>query len=114
MSDQNNRNHKVGYKSPPLGTRFKKGASGNPSGRPKRRSSFGDTFVNTLLQSIPVSKQGRKANMPRLKALAYQMVSGAAKGDLVKIKLLLETLEHFGDQMEPVVELIISESESKV
>lgn len=114
MSDRNNRKLKVGYKNPPLGTRFQKGVSGNPSGRPRKRPSFGDTFVDTLLQNIPVSKQGRTAKMPRLKALAYQMVAGAAKGDLVKIKLLMETLEHFGDQMQPVLEIIISESESKI
>ena len=35
MSDDDQPDYKVGYKKPPLHTRFQKGQSGNPRGRPK-------------------------------------------------------------------------------
>lgn len=114
MSCPKNRTPKVGYKNPPVANRFRKGVSGNPSGRPRKRPSFSDTLIDLLLESIPISKGGRTSKMPRLKALAFQIVREAAAGDLAKIKMLFETLDDFGDRMEPVTEIIISESESKV
>ena len=35
MNNEKN-DYEVGYKKPPVATRFEKGQSGNPSGRPKR------------------------------------------------------------------------------
>jgi hypothetical protein len=35
MTDDDARDYKVGYKKPPLHTRFKKGQSSNPRGRPR-------------------------------------------------------------------------------
>lgn len=37
MNDERN-DYEVGYKSPPIATRFKKGQSDNPSGKPKKIS----------------------------------------------------------------------------
>jgi hypothetical protein len=36
MRRKRQKSYKVGYKKPPKATRFKKGQSGNPSGRPKQ------------------------------------------------------------------------------
>jgi hypothetical protein len=43
--------HKVGYKSPPKHTRWKKGQSGNPKGRKKRRIV---NDLRTLFESLPM------------------------------------------------------------
>lgn len=36
MSKKKKRKYKIGYAKPPKATRFKKGQSGNPNGRPRR------------------------------------------------------------------------------
>lgn len=45
--------HGTGYKRPPHHTRFKKGQSGNPKGRPKvdKASGFGSAFALTLREA---------------------------------------------------------------
>jgi Family of unknown function (DUF5681) len=49
MNDEKN-DYEVGYKRPPIATRFKKGQSGNPSGKPKKISQELDP--GKILQSI--------------------------------------------------------------
>ena len=43
----------VGYRSPPKHSQFKKGASGNPKGRPKGTKSFAPATLKISLISTP-------------------------------------------------------------
>ena len=49
MSDDS----RVGYKRPPVQTRFKAGTSGNLSGRPKRRPTFRSVLMDELAGPVP-------------------------------------------------------------
>jgi hypothetical protein len=49
MNDEKS-DYEVGYKRPPIATRFKKGQSGNPSGKPKKISQELDP--GKILQAI--------------------------------------------------------------
>ena len=40
----------VGYKRPPIATRFQPGGVGNPKGRPKKRKTVGQTLEETLMR----------------------------------------------------------------
>ena len=40
--------HTVGYRKPPMHSRFKKGKSGNPNGRPKGTVNFATVLLKTL------------------------------------------------------------------
>ena len=52
--------YEIGYGKPPLGTRFQRGRSGNPRGRPRRPRSFDDEFWKMLGQPVTVAEGGRK------------------------------------------------------
>jgi len=54
--DGSSPNGKVGYKRPPIHTRFQKGQSGNPRGRQRRVRNFAVDVKRTL--EIPVSLNG--------------------------------------------------------
>jgi hypothetical protein len=50
MSNENQNEYEVGYKKPPVSTRFKKGKSGNPGG--KRKEVAEDLDPGKVLQTI--------------------------------------------------------------
>lgn len=82
----------VGYKRPPKHTRFKKGQSGNPKGRPKRSRNVAKLLEEEIAQPIRVQDQGRERTVTRGQAIVKTLVLGALKGDNRKLQLLLQYL----------------------
>jgi hypothetical protein len=83
---------KVGYKSPPGHTRFKKGVSGNPSGRPKRDTSYmplNRAVRECLLEDITVKRKGRPMKMTRLESLVQKLFVDAMNSSMPAARLLL-------------------------
>ena len=80
----------VGYGNPPVHTRFRKGQSGNPGGRPKRKhfSGIGDALKQALEE--PCDAPAPPAT--RFEALARAIVKQAGD-DPRTLKLLLAQLE---------------------
>lgn len=79
----------VGYKNPPLHTRFKPGQSGNPRGRPKRAQSLKAVILNTLAARITVRTAGGEQKMSKLNALIHKLVELAMKGNARALTILL-------------------------
>ncbi len=65
VAKQSNVNYEVGYKKPPHSTRFKKGVSGNPGGRPSakrnlsKKLSVKATFLDVLAKPVKVNIGGK-------------------------------------------------------
>jgi hypothetical protein len=76
------RDYKVGYKRPPVETRFKPGHSGNPAGRPKGRRNLQTAIRQYLDAEIQVSIGQRKQTMSRLDALVHRVFNAAIAGDI--------------------------------
>jgi translation initiation factor RLI1 len=84
-----NRNNDVGYGSPPQDTRFKKGTSGNPHGRPKGSRNVAAVFAKTLREKVVINEHGQRKTITKLEAAIKQLVNQAAGGDLRALQLLV-------------------------
>lgn len=87
---QKTRPSQVGYGSPPETTRFKKGQSGNPKGRPKGRLNVATLFVKTLRERVVINENGQRKTVTKLEAALKQLVNKAASGELRALRQLVE------------------------
>lgn len=85
MSNQNDDEHfehKIGYRSPPLHSRFKPGETGNPNGRPKSKRRLGEDVIDELNELICVTEDGRDFTITKQRAIAKSIMGSALRGDL--------------------------------
>jgi Family of unknown function (DUF5681) len=85
------------HKRPPRKGQFQPGQSGNPYGRPKGSKNI-RTYVHELLGAkIPVIEGGKTRNIPRVEAIAIQLVNLAAKGDPKGLAAVLSLTREFDE-----------------
>jgi len=87
--------YKVGYGKPPKGSQFKKGTSGNPTGRPKGAKSLNTLAEEQFLKPITVTKNGKMTKMPMIAVIISQLLKKAAEGDLAATKAALDYFTKF-------------------
>jgi hypothetical protein len=80
----------VGYRCPPQSSRFKKGQSGNPKGRPKGSLNMANIFTKTLREKVVINENGQRRTVTKLQAALKQLVNKAASGDLRALRQLVE------------------------
>jgi Family of unknown function (DUF5681) len=83
----------VGFGKPPKHTRFKKGQSGNPKGRPPGSKDFSTLIDNELEKRVFAKENERTKSMTKREVMAKQLVNKGVKGDLATTKLLLPYME---------------------
>ena len=104
MSNENQNEYEVGYKKPPVATRFKKGGSGNPSGKRKERAE--DLDPGKVLQTIDneeitVTIDGKRKRMRKGEIHARQLFTKAIKGDLTAARLIAKkAAKYFGSEAD--------------
>lgn len=82
-----NSEYVVGYGRPPLHARFKKGQSGNPSGRPRgKNNDFSRIFAKELNLKVSLSGGG---SITKQIAIIRQLINRAAKGDSRSLKIVM-------------------------
>lgn len=86
------RDYQVGYRKPPEHTRFRKGRSGNPRGRPAGSKNLATILARALDEPVLVSDNGRRRRITKREAIAAQLVNRSAQADLRAIQLLLGML----------------------
>jgi hypothetical protein len=93
---------KVGYMNPPVHSRFRKGQSGNPGGRPRRarqgaldavQSREDALILRRLGEDVSLVVDGRLRRMPRSEALMRVLFEQALAGDLRAMKPALALQE---------------------
>jgi translation initiation factor RLI1 len=110
-----NRNADVGYGRPPQDTRFKKGASGNPKGRPKGSRNVAAVFAKTLREKVVINEHGQRKTITKLEAAVKQFVNKAAGGDLRALQMLVNlSREAETRELSPPERSIIAEVDQRV
>jgi hypothetical protein len=85
--------YRVGYRHPPLATRFRPGTSGNPRGRPKGARNLATVVAATLAERVVVTENGRRKRITKLEAAVKQLVNRAASGEARSMRLLLALIQ---------------------
>ena len=84
----------VGYMNPPEHTRFKKGKSGNPLGRPRKREDLNTVLHRVLKRKVRVKDNDQK--LPIRDALMWKLRDLALNGDKQAIALQRRIIDESG------------------
>lgn len=89
VEDERISNYETGYGKPPRHTRFQKGHSGNPKGRPRGSKNSATLLMEALHEPVIISENGRRKKITKQQVIIKQIVNKAASGDYRSIQLLL-------------------------
>jgi len=96
--------YKVGHGKPPLGSRFKKGQSGNPGGRLAKSAKGGPPLmVRKFDEQVVVATNGRRQKTTRRETIVIQLIDEpAGAGTKILSDLLKEVEKKVGAWLRPV------------
>ncbi len=93
--------HEVGYGKPPRNSRFVKGQSGNPRGRPPGAKNLKTLLNKALNELVIVTENGGRRKISKREAIVTQLVNRSAKADYKAIQILLGMLRDIEGHAEP-------------
>ena len=101
MPSENKGDYEVGYGKPPRDTRFPKGQSGNPRGRPSGAKNLKTLLSEALNEPVIVTENGGRRKVSKRQAIITQLVNRSATADFRAIKILLDIVRDIERQTEP-------------
>ena len=117
MSNNNaEKPYEIGFGTPPQSTRFRKGQTGNPKGRPRGKPNLATVINRTLQAKVIINENGRRREVTKYEAGMIQLSNKAASGDLAALKMviMLARLAEEGLQQEISGKAGLGESDQKV
>jgi Family of unknown function (DUF5681) len=91
---------RVGYRCPPTHSRWQKGVSGNPLGRPSRGNFWAD-LRRELAHLVNVIEGGKRKRKTAQQVLLHQVVSHATRGNTRYIDMLLKAMNKIEAPEQP-------------
>jgi hypothetical protein len=88
--DAGRASYSVGYKKPPVHSRFRPGQSGNPKGRPKKAASLNTIVRANLTSKVAVRTASGEKRITRIEAVLHKAVEQAMKGNPKAIAELIK------------------------
>jgi hypothetical protein len=82
----------IDYRKPPVSTRFPKGTSGNPKGRPKATLDIETEFGRLLDEPVVVMIEGRPRTVTRRFRGVLRRVDRAIRGDKTAVRWLVRLI----------------------
>jgi Family of unknown function (DUF5681) len=86
------RDYQIGYKKPPVATRFKKGNRANPRGRPRGSKNLATLLERALDAAADADASETHGRLTKRELVVARLVERSAKADLAATKLLFELL----------------------
>ena len=80
--------YEVGFGKPPKHTQFKKGRSGNPYGRPRKKPDLYGELTKVLREKVTITVDGQREKVTVQQALLLRLRDEALRGELWAQKLL--------------------------
>jgi hypothetical protein len=102
----------VGYRRPPLKTRWKKGESGNPRKKPRRQENIGEILDRLLLSPIKVTLNGETKRVSALEAIISQLQLKEMSGSAGASRILLRYRAFASQHAEKEFQLVFVDSQS--
>ena len=93
MPPDDERDYEVGYGKPPRHTRFVKGQSGNPRGRPPGAKNMNTLLTKALNELVVVTDNGGRRMVTKREAIVTQMVNESAGANLRATKMLIDMMK---------------------
>jgi hypothetical protein len=87
------REYPVGWGRPPQSSRWQKGQSGNPRGRPKQQKNASTILKEILSRTVEVRDGGRIRRITVTEAVILKIVEDALRGDTKSAAFLLSKKE---------------------
>ena len=82
----------IGYKNPPVQSRFQKGQSGNPRGRPKKVPDFMEDAAEILGGTVTGQAKGKSVTLPTVQAVFRTLCRQALKGNNQALRRIIELM----------------------
>lgn len=86
-------------------SKFQKGKSGNPKGRPKGSQNWGTLIIECLKEQVEVKENGETKKMSMAELIMKGLIRKCLNGDLSATALLLSHDPHIDIQQLPVFRL---------
>lgn len=94
-------NTRVGYRQPPIHTRFRPGQSGNPNGRPRGSASPTSVVQRIMGEKLSVREGDKVRLISKFEAMMRSLSVKAMKGDLRALATVLNLVAEGGQFAEP-------------
>jgi Family of unknown function (DUF5681) len=82
----------VGYKRPPVHSRYQRGQSGNPRGRPRKVPDFMEDVAEILGGKVTGQAKGKPITLPAVQAMFRILCNRALKGDNRALRGVIEQM----------------------
>lgn len=87
--------YEIGYKKPPVHSRFKLGNRANPNGRGKPKPLLESDILNSVLNDpVQYRERGKLKRAPRIELMIRSLGAAALKGDISAADMLLKMRAH--------------------
>ena len=82
--------YEIGYGKPPKSGQFKKGISGNLSGRPKKPSDSASELMKELQSKVTYHENGKRKAITKSVGINRQVVNKALSGNLQAARMVFD------------------------